>query len=53
MKLNIGCGNDKKKGYVNVDFSPDVKPDKVWNLEKVPIPFKENSVDEILAHHVL
>lgn len=53
MKLNLGCGNDYKKGYVNVDSSKDVKPDKVWNLEKTPLPFKDNSVDEILAFHVL
>lgn len=53
MKLNLGCGRSKKLGYVNVDFSKDVKPDKVWNLEKTPLPFKENSVDEILAYHVL
>lgn len=53
MKLNLGCGRIKKKGYVNVDFSSKVNPDKVWNLEKTPLPFKANSVDEILAYHVL
>ena len=53
MKLNLGCGNDYKKGYINIDASKNVKTDKVWNLEKMPLPFKTNSVDEILAHHVL
>jgi len=53
MKLNLGCGNDKKQGYINIDVSKEVKPDKVWNLEKTPLPFKENSVDEILANHIL
>jgi len=53
MKLNLGCGNDKKKGYINMDFSPIVKPDKVWNFEKTPLPFKDNSIEEILAFHVL
>lgn len=53
MKLNLGCGINKKQGYVNVDFSKAVKPDKVWNLEKTPLPFKINSVNEILAYHVL
>ena len=53
IKLNLGCGNDYKKGYVNVDASKEVSPDKVWNLEKSPLPFKNNSVDEILAYHVL
>ncbi|MEM3091037.1 MAG: methyltransferase domain-containing protein [Candidatus Pacearchaeota archaeon] len=53
MKLNLGCGNDKRNGYLNIDSSKYVKPDKVWNLEKTPLPFKDNSVEEIIAFHVL
>lgn len=52
MKLNLGCGNDKRKGYINCDFSPKVNPDKIINLEK-KLPFKNNSMEEILAFHVL
>lgn len=53
MKINLGCGNDYKEGYVNLDSSKEVKPDKVWNLEKTPLPFKANSIAEVLAHHIL
>ncbi len=53
MKLNLGCGNDKKQGYINIDVSKEVKPNKIWDLEKTPLPFKENSIDEILAFHIL
>lgn len=53
MKLQIGCGNDYRKGYINLDGSKEVKPDVVWNLEKTPLPFKTNQFDEILANHVL
>jgi len=53
MKLNLGCGNDKKKGYLNIDSSKQVDPDKVWDLEKTPLPFKDNSIEEINAEHVL
>ena len=52
MKLNLGCGTDKKEGYVNVDISPEVKPDKIHDLNK-ELPFKNNSVNEILANHIL
>ena len=52
MKLHLGCGNDYREGYVNCDISPDVKSDKIVNLEK-RLPFKDNSVDEIVVNHVL
>lgn len=53
MKLHIGCGNDYKKGYVNLDGSKEVKPDVVWNLEKTPLPFKKEQFEEVLANHVM
>ena len=53
MKLNLGCGQSKKKGYINIDSSKQVNPDKVIDLEKAKLPFKDNSVDEIIAEHVL
>ncbi len=51
MKLHLGCGRDYKKGYVNCDISKAVNPDKIVNLEK-KLPFKENSVEEVIANHV-
>jgi hypothetical protein len=52
MKLHLGCGNKKLKDYINCDISPEVNPDKIVNLEK-KLPFKENSIEEIIAEHVL
>ena len=53
MKLNLGCGHDHKEGYVNVDVSDLGKPDQVVNLEALPWPWDDDSVDEILIKHTL
>jgi len=51
-KLNLGCGFMKFPGWVNVDALENCKPDVVWDLNKVPWPFDDNSFDGILANHV-
>lgn len=53
MKLNLGCGDKKMPGWVNVDSVPDCQPDMVVDLEKFPWPWPDNSVEEILLSHVL
>jgi len=53
IRLHLGCGKDKKENYVNLDSSSDVYPDVVWDLEKTPLPFEDNSIEEVLANHVL
>ena len=53
MKLNLGCGEDIRKGYVNLDYVKHLGVDKVHDLNKLPYPFKDNSFDEIYASHVL
>ena len=51
IKLNLGCGERRFPGYVNVDKygSPDIKHD----LETFPWPWETNSVSEIALIHVL
>lgn len=52
-KLNLGCGEDKKEGYVNVDFHSHVNPDVVHDLNSLPYPFDSNSFEQIDAFHIL
>jgi SAM-dependent methyltransferase len=51
--LNIGCGFRKMKGAVNVDAFPNCEPDVLWNLNKTPWPWADESVDMIHAHQVM
>lgn len=53
LKLNLGCGNRKMAGFVNVDCVEVCQPDLVVNLERTPWPWADNSVDEIKLIHVL
>jgi SAM-dependent methyltransferase len=64
-ELLIGCGRNLKKqlssnesdnewsNLLTLDINPDHKPDIVWNLENIPLPFEDNTFDEIHAYEVL
>jgi SAM-dependent methyltransferase len=65
-ELLIGCGKDRKKiiriaespetfgeGLVTLDINPDRNPDVVWDLENLPLPFEDDTFDEIHAYQVL
>lgn len=53
LLLNLGCGFDKREGWVNADAYEVCNPDLLLDLNKVPLPWKDNSVDEIYCSHVL
>lgn len=55
MKLNLGSGYKRIDGFLNVDDDPLTNPDVNINLDDVNIklPFDDNSVDEVIAHHIL
>lgn len=53
MKLNIGAGSTNYDGYVNCDYSDVFKPHFQFNIENDKWPFEDNSVDTVIANHVL
>ncbi len=52
-KLNLGCGRDIKKDFINVDYKKFDGVDLVYDLNKIPYPFKDNTFDEILLRNIL
>ena len=64
MELLIGCGSNRAKklsvqgrsewvGLVTLDHEPRHKPDVVYDLAHLPLPFDDNSADEIHAYECL
>lgn len=52
-KLNLGCGPDFRDDWENIDlwdYDPRVV---VVDLEKATLPYKDSSIDEVRATHVL
>ena len=51
MKLNLGCGEQRHPGYLNVDNCGT--PDCHCDLSTFPWPWKSESVTEVRADHFL
>ncbi|MFH1359919.1 MAG: hypothetical protein ABIJ41_02645 [Candidatus Omnitrophota bacterium] len=52
LKLHLGCGTNKLSGWVNIDSVKDCQPDLAHDISK-PLPYADQSVDEILAEDLL
>lgn len=53
MKLLLGCGNERRNGWVRVDRSLMAAPDVRHDLNVVPWPFDDGCADEIEANDLL
>ena len=63
-ELLLGCGRSIKKelyigkekefkNVITLDINPDVNPNVIWDLTQHPLPFDDNTFDEIHAYDVL
>jgi predicted SAM-dependent methyltransferase len=53
-RINLGCGNKPLPGFINVDMPGNyagTKPEVFADISK-PLPFSDESADEIHAYHV-
>lgn len=55
--LEIGCGNFPRMREQGVEYldkeNVDPKPLTIWDLEKTPLPYDDNTFDKIMASQVL
>ncbi len=55
--LNLGCGSDylshPRGEVINVDLNDSVKCDQILDLENDVFPWKDNSIEGIIAKHVV
>lgn len=52
-KLHLGCGSNSKEGWINLDIANIPGVDVVHNVENLPLPFPDNSFDEVLCQFIL
>lgn len=52
-KLNIGCGTEILPDHVNLDKYKYEGVDVAWDLDKIPLPFKDEQFEEIKCHNIL
>jgi len=53
MKLDLGCGKQKKMGYVGVDCVKLPGVDVLCNLDKERLPQENNTVEEVFSMHFM
>jgi predicted SAM-dependent methyltransferase len=53
LKLNLGCGFDKREGWLNVDGFAACAPDLLMDIEATPWPLDTDAFEHVLLKHVL
>lgn len=52
-KINLGSGIKRIDGYLNIDGDELCNPDYVLDIGKDNLPFPDNSISNVIAHHIL
>lgn len=52
MKLNIGAGENRLEGFINIDREESTNPDILCDIRQ-KIPLEDNCVEELWFHHCL
>ena len=53
LRLDVGCGFNRKEGFRGLDSNPKCKPDVKWDMTKIPYPIKAGSVEVLHCSHAL
>lgn len=53
IKLDLGCGVQKREGFIGVDINPNSDADVICDLEIAPYPFDDDSISEINSDHCI
>src|SRR3990172_7759561 len=51
MKIDIGCGSNKREGFVGVDSVAGEQVDYVVDVETEDLPFEDNSDEHAFSSH--
>jgi len=51
--LNLGCGQKRVEGAINLDRIAAVNPNVVHDIDNFPWPFADNQFEEVLAHDII
>jgi SAM-dependent methyltransferase len=53
LKIDLGCGNAKREGFLGLDNFPGEQVDHVLDLTADRFPFDDDSVDAVFSAHFL
>jgi hypothetical protein len=53
LRIDLGCGSNKKQGTLGFDIKPLPGVDCVVDIETQPLPFKDHSVAYVYSYHFL